>query len=226
MKKTYILLSEKKWHVDLFQILKENSTNDWVLINNKIDFNLGNLIKIKPTTIFIPHWSHIIPASIYDNFNCIVFHMTDLPYGRGGSPLQNLIVKGNKKTKISALKVKKGIDTGDIYLKEDLLLYGSAQEIFLRATKIIFNMIKVIIKNDLKAKPQEGDIVPFKRRKPEDGNIYDLNDIEKVYDYIRMLDAEGYPNAFLKIGNLKFEFSRASIKNTKTIIADVKITEQ
>ena len=38
--------------------------------------------------------------------------MTDLPFGRGGTPLQNLIVKGFDKTKISALKVTKGIDAG------------------------------------------------------------------------------------------------------------------
>ena len=44
--------------------------------------------------------------------------MTDLPFGRGGSPLQNLIVRGFEETMTSAIKVTKGIDTGDIYLKE------------------------------------------------------------------------------------------------------------
>ncbi len=49
------------------------------------------------------------------NFNCVVFHMTDLPFGRGGSPLQNLISRGIYKTKISAIKVVKEIDAGPIY---------------------------------------------------------------------------------------------------------------
>ena len=44
--------------------------------------------------------------------------MTDLPFGRGGSPLQNLIVRGYKSTKLTAIKVQSGIDTGDIYLKK------------------------------------------------------------------------------------------------------------
>ncbi len=26
-------------------------------------------------------------------FECVCFHMTDVPYGRGGSPLQNLIIR-------------------------------------------------------------------------------------------------------------------------------------
>ena len=51
-----------------------------------------------------------IPTEIFTSFECIVFHMTDLPYGRGGSPLQNLIVRGHKKTKVSALKVVKEVD--------------------------------------------------------------------------------------------------------------------
>lgn len=44
--------------------------------------------------------------------------MTDLPYGRGGSPLQNLIVRNHYKTKISEIRVKKEIDSGPIYLKK------------------------------------------------------------------------------------------------------------
>jgi len=36
----------------------------------------------------------IILKEIFENYEIILFHMTDLPYGRGGSPLQNLIVRG------------------------------------------------------------------------------------------------------------------------------------
>ena len=46
--------------------------------------------------------------------------MTDLPYGRGGSPLQNLIVRGHKHTMISAIKCVKELDAGPIYLKKPL----------------------------------------------------------------------------------------------------------
>ena len=37
-----------------------------------------------------------------------------------------------------------------------------------------------------------------------------------------MLDAEGYPKAFIKFGNYRLEFSRSSLKNDR-IIADVEI---
>ena len=107
-----------------------------ILINQKSNFNSKYLNDFNIEKIFIPHWSYIIDEDIFEKYECIVFHMTDLPFGRGGSPLQNLIVRKMYNTKVSAIKVQKGIDTGDIYLKEDLNLEGSATEIFKRAMKL------------------------------------------------------------------------------------------
>lgn len=224
----YIILSEKVWHKDLFLTLKDKFFNDsWLLIDTKEDFNLNHLDTFKPTKIFIPHWSHIIPKEIYENHECIVFHMTDLPFGRGGSPLQNLISRGFTTTKISAIKVEKGIDTGDIYLKKALSLEGTATAIFERATGVIQEMICEIIDEKVEPKPQVGEITEFKRRKPEDSNLIDLSDLEQVYDYIRMLDCEGYPHAFIETPHLKFEFTTANFDtNEKIITAHVRIVKK
>ncbi len=220
----YIILSEKEWHKNLFKNLKEKIDGNWLLIDSKENFNLKSLVEFKPSKIFIPHWSHIIPSEIYVNFECIVFHMTDLPFGRGGSPLQNLIEKGFKTTKLSAIKVEGGIDTGDIYLKREMNLNGSAREIFDKATLIVEKMISEIISKDIKPVPQVGEVTNFKRRKPEESNLMNLSDIEKVYDFIRMLDCEGYPQAFIETSFVKIEFSGADFdRNTKTIKANVRI---
>ena len=56
--------------------------------------------------------------------------MTDLPYGRGGSPLQNLIMMGKRNTKLTAFKCVKKLDSGPIYLKKKLSLDGNLEEIF------------------------------------------------------------------------------------------------
>jgi methionyl-tRNA formyltransferase len=224
--KKYILLSAKSWHDEVFDNLIDRKSEDWYRISRKEDFSFSKLKEISPDRIFIPHWSYFIPAEIFQSFECIVFHMTDLPYGRGGSPLQNLIVRGHKETKISAIRVNEGIDTGKLYLKAHLSLLGTAQEIFLRSAEIIESMIKTIIEKDPQPEEQRGEPVNFKRRKPEDGDISDLNDLDKVYDYIRMLDCEGYPPAFLETEHFCLEFSRASLKADKSIKADVRITKK
>lgn len=228
MKNRLIILSEKKWHEDLFNQLKsEFNDNEWLLINNKSDFNLELLNELKPDKIFIPHWSYIIPEEIFNSFECIVFHMTDLPFGRGGSPLQNLIVRGYKSTKISAIKVQSGIDTGDVYLKKSLNLTGSAQEIFQKSAIVIEEMIKeIIIKNSIPS-PQKGEVVEFKRRKPEESNISELEDLENIYNYIRMLDCEGYPHAFIETNFFKAEFTNANFNESEKIItANVRIVKK
>jgi methionyl-tRNA formyltransferase len=198
---------------------------DAICLHEKDELTFEYLQKVNPQYIFFPHWSYIIPKRIYENFDCVVFHMTDLPFGRGGSPLQNLIVKGHQNTKISALKVSKGLDTGPIYLKRDLSLLGTAEEIFLRAGKTINEMIVEIIENQSIPVEQSGEVSVFKRRKPEHSNIEELENLEDIFDYIRMLDADGYPKAFIETEHFKIEFSRANLKKD-SIIADVRITKK
>jgi methionyl-tRNA formyltransferase len=227
MNNHYILLSEKEWHIELCDVLsKQNLSIKWTLINTVDIFTLQNLNELKPHKIFIPHWSHIIPQEIHKTYDCIVFHMTDLPYGRGGSPLQNLIIRGHKNTKISALKVENGIDTGPIYLKKDLNLNGTAQQIFEKATNVIEIMITEIIENKIVPTPQKGKTEIFKRRTPEMSNICEISSIDKIYDYIRMLDAVEYPNAYIENDYFKFTFTKAKIIDNKTIEANVKIIKK
>jgi len=222
---SYIIVSNKKWHINLFEKLsKKYHKQKWILIDSNKNFNIENIDSIKPKRIFIPHWSFYIPNKIFQNYNCIVFHMTDLPYGRGGSPLQNLIVNGYKKTKISAIEVIEGIDEGPIYLKTNLSLKGSAREIFTRSSDKIFKMICQIIDKNLIAIPQKGEPVLFKRRNPEQSNISKLDKLDLIYDYIRMLDCEGYPNAYLELNGLKYEFTNVK-KNKNNLKANVKITK-
>jgi methionyl-tRNA formyltransferase len=225
--KKFILLSSKEWHDDLFEKLKESTDDEWVRIIDKKDLNLENLKIISPDKIFIPHWSHIIADEIFTNFECVVFHMTDLPYGRGGSPLQNLIVNGFTTTKISALKVRQGIDTGDIYLKSDLDLQGTAKEIFIRASNVMFEMILFLLKNEIEPQPQIGTIVNFKRRGPNDSDVKQIETTASIYDYIRMLDCDGYPKAFIETDSIKFEFSNATFdKDNNEIFANVRIIQK
>jgi methionyl-tRNA formyltransferase len=41
-----------------------------------------------------------------------------------------------------------------------------------------------------------------------------------------MLDCEGYPAAFIENEHFRFEFTRASLKSEKEIIADVRIIKK
>lgn len=218
-----VIATIKEWNISNYFKLKDKYKDmyNFHLLTNDEEFNYESLQKLNPKYIFLPHWSSIISNDIYTNFKCIVFHMTDLPFGRGGSPLQNLIQNGVYETKISAVKVEKGIDSGDIYIKEDFdISKGSAQEIFINASSIVFNkMIPRFLKEELTPKKQIGEVTTFKRRKKEESVITELNakSLSSMYNFIRMLDAQGYPRAFIELGNIKITFSQVSKENNKLV---------
>jgi methionyl-tRNA formyltransferase len=222
----YIIATNKDFHSDLLEKLKSDSKGHWHLINFSEDLNYKSIKSINPKYIFFLHWSEKIKPEIYENFNCIVFHMTDLPYGRGGSPLQNLIIRGHTDTMLSAIKVVEQLDAGDVYLKKPLSLNGSAREIFSRAAELMYTMINQIIETNPTPMPQSGTVEVFKRRKPEESNISEIKDPKIIYDYIRMLDADGYPAAFFENTSFKFEFTNAELNSDNTISANVRIIKK
>lgn len=222
-KATCVLASDRPWNKGMVEALCLRTDFDFVLVSDHKDLTLLKLTAINPKLVFFPHWSHRIDESIYERFECVIFHMTDLPFGRGGSPLQNLIVRGISETKITALRCVSEMDAGPVYLKKPLSLYGSAEEIFLRASEVIKDMIVEMLVKMPKSVPQTGAPVVFKRRKPSDGDLASVQSLEQVFDWIRMLDADGYPNAYLTVGPFKIEFTRAS-KKTDQVLADVRIS--
>ena len=116
------------------------------------------------------------------------------------------------------------MDAGDIYFKENLDLHGTAEEIFIRADRTIENMIiKLVCENPIPVS-QSGDVTRFVRRKPSQSNLSECQDGDlcQWYDHIRMLDAEGYPHAFLEANGMKLEFRRVS-RRKDGLHADVVI---
>jgi len=149
--------------------------------------------------------------------------MTDLPYGRGGSPLQNLVSQGIEETQISAIAVAEELDSGDIYIKMPLSLYGGAEEIYMRASEIIFDkMIPTILTDKPQPQPQSGEVVTFSRRTPGMSELSSEMTVKQLFDHIRMLDAEGYPKAFVRFGEYTFRFLRPKL-SVNGILADAEI---
>jgi hypothetical protein len=63
----------------------------------------------------------MIPEDVWTNFECIIFHMTDLPFGQ-----QNLLVPGIYKTKISAIRIGAARNSGSRRASDDEILTAGA----------------------------------------------------------------------------------------------------
>jgi methionyl-tRNA formyltransferase len=218
----YLVAAIGEWNKILFDKQVVSLSGNWKFISTPEELNEVLTGGFEPRYIFFPHWRWIVPEEILNHFECVCFHMTDLPYGRGGSPLQNLIVRGHKNTVLTALRMEKGLDTGPVYIKKPLSLQGAAKDIYVRSSELTWGIIKELIAREPRPEAQVGEPVVFKRRTPEQSEIGEGLDSEQIYDYIRMLDAPGYPKAFLDTETYHLEFEDAKLEGVE-VVAKVKI---
>lgn len=206
----YIFCCHRDWTKKLFEkLLKKYNMH---LITSPKELTFKKVKRINPEFIFFPDWSWIVPSKIINNYSCICFHESDLPKFRGGSPIQNQIINGIKKTKTTAFLMDDGLDTGDILLKKPLSLDGSVNEIFDRMITNDYKMIVDIINKKYTIKRQYGTSTVFKRRKPKESELEHLNHSNLyLYNFVRMLE-DPYPNAFIKIGKKKIIFKSIKMK--------------
>jgi len=224
MKNSYIVAGCKPWSRMVFDEIIVKYPGNWRYVQNPDELK-RSISENKPRYIFFMHWSWLVPDCIVKNEECVCFHMTDVPFGRGGSPLQNLIQHGFRDTKLTALKMTPELDAGPVYIKKELSLEGRAEDIFFRASFLAAKMIKIIVLNEPKPEPQVGEPTFFNRRKPAESEIKDIKNIEQLYDFIRMLDAEDYPLAFIDNNDLRFEFSHACLEKGKlTAAVEISLT--
>jgi len=222
---SYIVANVKRWNNEAFKRRLSELPGTWSFISAREELTVEFLESLSPRYIFFPHWSWIVPNEILSRWECVCFHMADVPYGRGGSPLQNLIARKHTETKLTALRMTNDLDAGPVYKKVPLSLDGSAQEIFERMAPEIVGLAREIAMEEPDPVEQTGEVTLFKRRTPEQCVVPLSAGLEDVYDHIRMLDAETYPKAFVEIGNLRFEFTNAELSNESEIIAKVKIEQ-
>ena len=123
-----------------------------ILLDNPKKLKLNYIKKINPKLIFFPDWSWIIPNEIVQKYQCICFHESNLPKFRGGSPIQNQIIRGIKNTKTSSFIMNEKLDAGDILLQKDLSLEGSLDDIFSRMISNDYFLINKIINGKFKNK--------------------------------------------------------------------------
>ena len=222
MQKKIIIACSKKWFLESEILKKFLKNKNYIVLKNKNKITLKYLNKINPDIIFFPHWSYKVNQDIIKKYKCICFHTAPLPYGRGGSPIQNMILRKFKKSPVCAILMTNKIDSGPIYLKKTISLSGNLEDIFIRISFTIIQMIKILIKKKIVPKKQIGKVFKFKRIKKNQSEIKIERNINEIFDKIRMLSAEEYPNAYIKKNNFKIFFSKP-IKKNNFISCNAKI---
>ena len=79
---------------------------------------------LKPDVIVVVAYGQILPEEILNipKYGCINVHGSLLPKYRGSAPIQWAIINGEEKTGITTMYMDKGMDTGDMILKEEVVI--------------------------------------------------------------------------------------------------------
>ncbi|WP_417500391.1 hypothetical protein [Methylophaga sp.] len=218
---TYLVATTKPWNIEAFNHYSPKLKGNWHLVTEAEALTAKYVKRLAPRYIFFPHWSSLVGSDILNLAECVCFHASDVPFGRGGSPVQNLIIRGFAETNLSALRMVEELDAGPVYTKRPLSLQGRGQDIFERMAEVIWSIIESMISEDITPVPQTGSKVFFKRRTAEQSELPMVADVTDLYNHIRMLDAETYPTAFINYGDFKLEFTTAELQDSKV---EAKVT--
>lgn len=151
-------------------------------------------------------WSWIIPKETTEKFLCLGIHPSNLPFYRGGSPLQHQIMNGVEKSKVSLMTLSSTkLDGGEVWLQEDLDLTGiNMTEVFRNIVISSNKMLNTFFTDYPKILPTEQDLncgSYFKRRTSSQSRItrdqFQNLSLKEMYDFIRCL-TDPYPNAYLE----------------------------
>jgi LmbE family N-acetylglucosaminyl deacetylase len=165
--------------------------------------------------VLVPHWRWLLPPTVLATWRCVGFHTSPLPRGRGGSPIQNQIVRGMYESELCAFEMNEHMDADDVLIRELVdLSTGSLAEILVGLARQTGAMSRRILQESPKAVPQAGEPSLFERRRPEESEIPRSGlSPRQLYDRIRMVDGLDYPRAFIKYGPWRITFRQARLSD-------------
>jgi len=120
---------------------------------------IEELKKIECDYIVVAAYGQILPREILEHAPCINLHASILPQYRGASPIQQALLKGERKTGVTAMLMDEGLDTGDIIkIKEiDIDKNEMAESLFNKLADVACELTVDVLENFNKYTPAKQD---------------------------------------------------------------------
>ena len=157
---------------------------------------------------FCLSFSQLVPPLIRQQFkHTLVVHESDLPAGKGWSPLSWQILEGKNRIPITLIEAADEVDSGLIYAQrwvdfEGHELVDELREGQARATKEICQWFVDRYPESLsEAREQQGRESFYARRRPKDSQLDPNKTIAEQFNILRVVDSERYPAFFDLNGN-------------------------
>ena len=125
-------------------------------------------------------------------YRCINVHGSLLPKYRGAAPIQWSIINGEEKTGVTIMYMEKGMDTGDMILKEEIIIEPKEtyetlhNKMSIVGAKALIKAIDLIEKGEVNAVKQDDDKATYAPMITKDlGHINWNNNTKDIINLIR-----------------------------------------
>lgn len=208
------------------QILVDNPKS-WIIpyvkelvaqINDRDNFYCDLLFKsdeVKQGDVLFLLSCEQIFKPLHLNKHNLVVHESDLPKGKGWSPLSWQILEGKNNIPITLFEAVEKVDAGNIYFQEVIQLKGDELFYEIKHLQGVYTQ-KLVLRflddyPNVKGIKQRGESTFYPKRTPKDSELDVNKTIEEQFDLLRVCDNDNYPAFFIKNG-VKYKIKISKMK--------------
>jgi methionyl-tRNA formyltransferase len=160
---------------------------------------------------FYLSFSKVVSESTLNMFrHNVIVHSSDLPEGRGWSPLTWQILQGKNEIPTVLFEALEKVDSGEIYSKQTLKFEG--HELLGEMRDAQGNLIVSMVKSFVEGYPkslgngidQSGKGSYYPRRRPVDSKVDPDSSLRQIFLQLRVADNDSYP-VFFELNDHMYE---------------------
>jgi methionyl-tRNA formyltransferase len=179
--------------------------------------SIGILKLWAPDIIAVAAYGKILPVSVLDlpPLGCVNLHASLLPRHRGAAPIPAAILAGDTVTGVCTIRMDKGMDTGDIFLTEQIEISadetaGSLHDKLMKlGAGLVVNTLRMIEEGTIEPAPQDHSKATYtKLIAKDDGRIDWSRPAEYLDRLVRAMDP--WPGAFCLLSGETIRVRKAS----------------
>ena len=195
----------------LIQILIDNP-NSWIIpYANKL---VSQIRKLGHKVLIVHKHKCVTPGDILILLSCerkfnnlklnkynIVIHESDLPLGKGWSPMTWQIIEGKSTIPITLFEAAEEIDAGQIFLQKEIFLeghelIGEIRDIQGNTTiELVLDFVKNV--DNISGRIQKGESTFYAKRTIYDSKLDVKLSLADQFNLLRVCDNERYPAWFI-----------------------------
>lgn len=181
----------------------EDLIMDWCELGHDLRWAHSNEGLTGADFCFCLGYGRLIPSTIRMLYlHTLVVHESDLPRGKGWSPLSWQILEGRNRIAVTLIEAAERADSGIIYAQRWLEFRGHELVDDLRAAQAAATIdlcrwfVDQYPESLAEAREQSGDETFYPRRRPPDSRLDPQKTIAAQFDLLRVVDDHRYPAFF------------------------------